>query len=220
MPSTTIAARRTHRRSALAPFRRGSPSMRTPTRSMSSTRAPAQRQRFGDQRERPATPPPLTVAGTSIPSKCQAATDEPSCQTNQETLAVDAATNTVYVVTFGPAEPVSVFNGATCNATDSSGCTQAPHSVTLGYGAVPIAARWAGRRYLTDTVYVSDSLEQLPRQLHRRHRLGDRRSHLQRSQHRPAAPTAPQTITVGPIVTSPDSVARRRGRPTLSTSPT
>ncbi len=35
-------------------------------------------------------------------------------------VAVDAATNTVYVTT-GPAKTVSVFNGAACDATDSSG---------------------------------------------------------------------------------------------------
>ena len=35
--------------------------------------------------------------------------------------------------TGGSPSTVSVFNGATCNATDSSGCAQAPHSVTVGF---------------------------------------------------------------------------------------
>ena len=47
------------------------------------------------------------------------------------TIAVDAATDTVYVDNNG-ANTVSVFNGATCNAMDTSGCDQKPATVPVG----------------------------------------------------------------------------------------
>jgi DNA-binding beta-propeller fold protein YncE len=46
-------------------------------------------------------------------------------------IAVDEQTDTVYVASVGD-NSVSVFNGATCNATDTSGCGQAPASVPVG----------------------------------------------------------------------------------------
>jgi DNA-binding beta-propeller fold protein YncE len=51
-------------------------------------------------------------------------------------VAVDQATDTVYV-TDGGDEAVSVFNGATCNALDTSGCGQKPSTVPVG--AAPLA---------------------------------------------------------------------------------
>jgi DNA-binding beta-propeller fold protein YncE len=47
---------------------------------------------------------------------------------------VDQATDTVYVVNNGDGT-VSVINGATCNATITSGCGQPPPAVTTGAGA-------------------------------------------------------------------------------------
>ena len=47
--------------------------------------------------------------------------------------AVDQATDTVYEVADGPSlGSVYVINGATCNASVTSGCTQAPPTVTVG----------------------------------------------------------------------------------------
>jgi DNA-binding beta-propeller fold protein YncE len=46
-------------------------------------------------------------------------------------VAVDQQTDTVYVTDFGD-NAVSVFNGATCNAMDTSGCGQKPATVPVG----------------------------------------------------------------------------------------
>lgn len=65
-------------------------------------------------------------------------------------VAVDEATDTVYV-TNAQDNTVSVFNGATCDAADSAGCTQVPATVPVG--ASPVAL------YVDDanhTVYVAN----------------------------------------------------------------
>jgi DNA-binding beta-propeller fold protein YncE len=49
---------------------------------------------------------------------------------------------------------VSVINGATCNATDQSGCNQAVASVTVGRGPFGIALNSA-----TNTIYVANTGE-------------------------------------------------------------
>jgi DNA-binding beta-propeller fold protein YncE len=46
-------------------------------------------------------------------------------------IAVDEQTDTVYVASIG-GDSVSVFDGATCNASDTSGCSQTPASVPVG----------------------------------------------------------------------------------------
>jgi hypothetical protein len=53
----------------------------------------------------------------------------------------------------GPGKPstISVFNGATCNATTSTGCGQAPHTVTAGFDAFAL-----GVNAETDTIYVAN----------------------------------------------------------------
>jgi len=62
---------------------------------------------------------------------------------------VDTATRTIYVP-FGPkANKVAVINAATCNATNTTGCTQTPATVTVGTGTFFIAISQA-----TDTVYA------------------------------------------------------------------
>ncbi len=50
-------------------------------------------------------------------------------------IAVDQATDTIYVVNSNN-NTVSVIDGATCNATMTSGCGKKPPSVTLGQGSV------------------------------------------------------------------------------------
>jgi DNA-binding beta-propeller fold protein YncE len=69
-------------------------------------------------------------------------------------LAVDEATDTVYVTDPGATtggDTVSVINGATCNATEQSGCTQSPATVTVGTGPLGIAVDPT-----TNTVYVTE----------------------------------------------------------------
>ena len=48
-------------------------------------------------------------------------------------IAVDQVTGTVYVTNWGD-NTVSVFNGITCNATNTSGCGQHPATVPVGLG--------------------------------------------------------------------------------------
>jgi DNA-binding beta-propeller fold protein YncE len=49
-------------------------------------------------------------------------------------IAVNAATDTIYVATLTSSGPdlVSVFDGATCNATSTSGCGQTPTTIAAG----------------------------------------------------------------------------------------
>ncbi len=53
---------------------------------------------------------------------------------NPDDIAVNPATGTVYVATITPSGPnlLSVFNGATCNATVTAGCGQTPATVMFG----------------------------------------------------------------------------------------
>jgi YVTN family beta-propeller protein len=74
-------------------------------------------------------------------------------------VAVDPVTDTIYVTNSGPGvdgtgHTVSVINGATCNATDTSGCGQTPATVQVG--------KWpffAAFDAANQTVYVSNSLD-------------------------------------------------------------
>ena len=63
-------------------------------------------------------------------------------------VAIDQATNTIYVANSGE-NTVSVINGATCNRTNTSGCGQDAPTVTVGGGASLLAVDPA-----TDTIYV------------------------------------------------------------------
>jgi DNA-binding beta-propeller fold protein YncE len=65
-------------------------------------------------------------------------------------IAVDQATDTVYVTIDGD-NTVAVFDGATCNALDTSGCGQAPAHVRVGPGPYGIFADDANH-----TVYVAN----------------------------------------------------------------
>ena len=53
---------------------------------------------------------------------------------NPDDIAVNSATDTIYVATITSSGPdlVSVFNGATCNASDTVGCGQTPATVAVG----------------------------------------------------------------------------------------
>ena len=92
-------------------------------------------------------------------------------------IAVNPLTDTIYVANAGSPYPstaghtVSVIDGATCNATTTSGCGQLPPTVTVGYQPVSVAV---DQGY--NTVYVADpGIAE-----HRQHGVGDRRGHLRR----------------------------------------
>jgi DNA-binding beta-propeller fold protein YncE len=65
-------------------------------------------------------------------------------------VAVDQATDTVYVANV-QGSTVSVIDGATCNATKQTGCSQPPATVTAGNGPYALAVDEP-----TDTVYVTN----------------------------------------------------------------
>lgn len=71
-------------------------------------------------------------------------------------VAVDEATDTIYVLNPGTPATVSVVNGATCNATITSGCSNVPPTVTVGNGGgvSGIAVDAA-----TDTIYVANTAD-------------------------------------------------------------
>jgi YVTN family beta-propeller protein len=70
---------------------------------------------------------------------------------------VDQATDTIYAATVAPsgAEAVSVINGATCNATMTSGCGKKPSSVTLGQGSADYNVAFAIDQ-ANGTLYVAN----------------------------------------------------------------
>jgi DNA-binding beta-propeller fold protein YncE len=65
-------------------------------------------------------------------------------------IAVDVKTDTVYVANVG-ADTVSVFNGATCNAADTSGCGRTPAEVPVGLQPLTVLDDPANH-----TVYVTN----------------------------------------------------------------
>jgi DNA-binding beta-propeller fold protein YncE len=74
-------------------------------------------------------------------------------------IAVEPATDTLYVTNAGAGisgagDTVSVINGATCNAGNTSGCGQTPATVTVGHFAFFDAFDPANK-----TVYVTDALD-------------------------------------------------------------
>jgi DNA-binding beta-propeller fold protein YncE len=70
-------------------------------------------------------------------------------------IAVNPTTDTIYVANTGQlfatanGDTVSVIDGATCNAAQSSGCTQVPPTVTVGRAPFGIAVDQA-----TNSIYV------------------------------------------------------------------
>ena len=81
-------------------------------------------------------------------SRCQGPWPTITVGNLPSTIAIDQATDTVYVTDTG-ANTVSVFNGATCNALDTSGCGQTPATVPVGPGPLGIFADPANH-----TVYI------------------------------------------------------------------
>jgi DNA-binding beta-propeller fold protein YncE len=97
------------------------------------------------------------------------ATDSAGCGTlatlhvpggNPGDIAVNAATGTLYVATLTSSGPnlISVFNAATCNATNTAGCGQAPAVLSIGDsgGAQFGSALTLAIDQATNTVYATN----------------------------------------------------------------
>ena len=79
------------------------------------------------------TPPTVTVGNAS----------------NLEGLAVNPATDTIYVVNTGD-DTISVINGATCNGTNTSGCGRPPGSLAQRIAEVCLLPTRIVLSYLTN----------------------------------------------------------------------
>jgi DNA-binding beta-propeller fold protein YncE len=79
---------------------------------------------------------------------------------NADSITVDASTGTVYVATVTDDGPnlISVFNGATCNATDTGGCNQVPQTLEVGDsgGAFSNSELTIAVNQVTNTVYATN----------------------------------------------------------------
>jgi len=79
---------------------------------------------------------------------------------NPVDIAVNPVTDTIYVATITDSGPnlVSVFNGATCNATDAIGCDQTPASLQVGDsgGAFSASAMSIAVNKATNTLYATN----------------------------------------------------------------
>jgi DNA-binding beta-propeller fold protein YncE len=85
---------------------------------------------------------------------CAAAPPAIKIGASLEVPAVNPATQTMYVSYGANANKVAVVNAATCNATDTSGCSQTPGVVRVGAGTVILGVSAA-----TDTVYAPSGAE-------------------------------------------------------------
>jgi YVTN family beta-propeller protein len=79
---------------------------------------------------------------------------------NPDDIAVNTATHTIYVATItrSGTNLVSVFNGATCNATNARGCGQTPATLAVGdsgggHSSLNIAVNQA-----TNTIYATNTV--------------------------------------------------------------
>jgi DNA-binding beta-propeller fold protein YncE len=81
-------------------------------------------------------------------SGCSSAASTITVGTAPSAVAVDATTNTVYVTNLGD-NTLSVINGATCDATVSTGCGQTAPAVPVGQSPIAVAVN-----AMNNTVYV------------------------------------------------------------------
>ena len=81
---------------------------------------------------------------------------------NPDDIAVNAATDTIYVATTTDSGPnlVSAFNGATCNATTAAGCDQTPATLQLGDsgGAFQSSSVDIAVNKATNTIYATNTV--------------------------------------------------------------
>ena len=77
---------------------------------------------------------------------------------NPDDIAVNPATHTVYVATTTSSGPdmISVFNGATCNATTTLGCDQTPATLDVGDSGGGSSALNIATNPRTNTVYATN----------------------------------------------------------------
>jgi len=77
---------------------------------------------------------------------------------NPDGILVNPANDTVYVTTIVPSGPnlISVFNGATCNANHTSGCSQTPAALAVGYSDGGGADLWLALNQKTNTLYATN----------------------------------------------------------------
>ena len=99
---------------------------------------------------RPCGLPQRKTCNATVTSGCGNIPPAVAVGSGPDGLAVDQATDTVYVANVGD-NTVSVINGATCNATMTTGCGQNPPTIKVGVGPDGVAADQA-----TDTIYVAN----------------------------------------------------------------
>jgi DNA-binding beta-propeller fold protein YncE len=77
---------------------------------------------------------------------------------NPDDLAVDPLTGTLYVATIASsgANLISVFDAATCNARDATGCTKVPSTLQVGDSGDGFSALSLAVDYATNTVYATN----------------------------------------------------------------
>ena len=77
---------------------------------------------------------------------------------NPDGIVADPATGTIYVTTVTAHGPnlIAVFNGATCNASDTAGCGQKPALLRAGHSATGGSDLSAAVNDRTDTLYVTN----------------------------------------------------------------
>ena len=96
-----------------------------------------------------------TTCRAGHPAGCAATAPTVAVGADPYGIAVDQATDTIYVANRGDSDTgdtVSVIDGATCNGRTQRGCTQQPATVTVGSGPFGV-----GVDQRTDTVYVSNA---------------------------------------------------------------
>jgi DNA-binding beta-propeller fold protein YncE len=91
-----------------------------------------------------------STCGALRTSGCVSSTPYAQVGSGPVGIAVDQATDTIYVVNSN-SNTVSVINGATCNAQHASGCRHIPATVTAGSNPVDVQVDQA-----TGTVYVAN----------------------------------------------------------------
>jgi DNA-binding beta-propeller fold protein YncE len=132
----------------------------------------------------------------------------PPVGSNPAAIAFDQSTDTIYTANIADGEnpgTVSVINGATCNAQDTSGCAQTPATAPAGFGATGLAIDHAANKiYVTNDEDTSVSVTNGDRcngsdtagcsQTPTKSRSATTQSRSQ-STPRPPAPTSPTSIT-------------------------
>jgi YVTN family beta-propeller protein len=90
------------------------------------------------------------TCNAEVTSGCGQSPPAVSVGNDPDGIAVDQATDTIYVANGGD-NTVSVIDGAACNATVTSGCGQSPPVIAVGNGPIAVAVN-----QLTDTAYVAN----------------------------------------------------------------